>query len=687
MLNPPRLPLLLSLVLASSPAFPQSSGEQDDVYYLPPVTVMDLGPLPGDISVPIRTLDLRELGESPAIRLDEALEAIPGADLFRSASSRSAHPTIQGLSLRQIGGNAAGRTLVLLDGVPQNDPFGGWVNWSAMPAGLVQQATLRTGGGAAPYGPAALTGVLELETMATPESLVHGIYGEGGRRALSLRAEPQFEQASVLLFGQTSRDPGHWVRPEAERGPVDSRAGVDSETGRVSVGTRTANSGLTASAHWFQEERTNDTRMEGNDSRGREVSIRGFTGTATSGLEGLLYWQDREFSNIFTSVNEDRSSESPVVDQFSAPSEAFGGKLSARWEAGPLTGESGADFRIVEGVNNEYARDLGAGFTRRRAAGGESSFVGLYTVATTSYADTDVSAAVRADYWKHSNGFNKEFDLPSNELLLNETFGDRDGWELTGRLGAERNLGERIQVYGAFYNGFRPPTLNELYRSFRVGDVITVANADLDPEMLAGVDLGFRWRHSQTLYGSSTLFAVRLSDAIANVTIGEGPGNFTPGGFVPAGGILRQRQNLDRIETFGWEGDIIWKPASELELTLRWLLTESEVFGGGLDGKRPALTPKASGSVSARWSILENLSLLGQVRLSGASYEDDLNELKLAPYALLDLGAYWQASEQLLVGVKVRNIFNDRIETGRTSDGDLSIGEGRNAWIEATWRF
>ena len=47
-----------------------------------------------------------------------------GSRCSRRASSLVAHPTTQGVSLRGVGPSGVSRTLVLLDGLPLNDPFG-----------------------------------------------------------------------------------------------------------------------------------------------------------------------------------------------------------------------------------------------------------------------------------------------------------------------------------------------------------------------------------------------------------------------------------------------------------------------------------------------------------------------------------------------------------------------------------
>ena len=92
----------------------------------------------------VETIDRDRLEKAPSHQLDEVLKQVPGLQLFRRSDSTSGHPTSQGVTLRALGGNAASRALLILDGVPQADPFGGWVNWPAYdPAGLDQVRIVR----------------------------------------------------------------------------------------------------------------------------------------------------------------------------------------------------------------------------------------------------------------------------------------------------------------------------------------------------------------------------------------------------------------------------------------------------------------------------------------------------------------------------------------------------------------
>jgi outer membrane receptor protein involved in Fe transport len=116
----------------------------------------------------VQTIEDAALRNAPTSQLDQLLKQVPGLQLFRRSDARSAHPTSQGVTLRALGGNASSRALLLLDGVPQADPFGGWINWPAYdPAGLAEVRVVR-GGGSVAHGAGALAGTIEMTSRLAP---------------------------------------------------------------------------------------------------------------------------------------------------------------------------------------------------------------------------------------------------------------------------------------------------------------------------------------------------------------------------------------------------------------------------------------------------------------------------------------------------------------------------------------
>src|SRR5207253_9774558 len=103
---------------------------------------------------------------------------------------------------------------------------------------------------------------------------------------------------------------------------------------------------------------------------------------------------------------------------------------------------------------------------------------------------------------------------------------------------------------------------------------------------------------------SLTGFANRLKDAIANVTLGHGPGLFPGVGFVAAGGAYSQRQNVDAVNVRGIEASAQWS-SGPWALAAGASLTHARMHASGaaafLDGLRPAETPDFAATLSASW--------------------------------------------------------------------------------------
>jgi iron complex outermembrane receptor protein len=95
---------------------------------------------------------------------DDVVRQIPTFSLFRRRSSLASHPTTQGVSLRGIGPSGVSRTLVLLDGVPFNDPFGGWVYWSRVAIETADHIEVVDSSSSSLYGNYAMGGVIHFVT-------------------------------------------------------------------------------------------------------------------------------------------------------------------------------------------------------------------------------------------------------------------------------------------------------------------------------------------------------------------------------------------------------------------------------------------------------------------------------------------------------------------------------------------
>jgi len=653
------------------------------------VTAARLPPALGDPAFSVRRLGPDEIASAP--RLDEALKQVPGVSLFRRSSSLSANPTVQGLSLRAIAPSGAGRALVTLDGVPQNDPFGGWVIWSSLPPERVGAAEVVKGAGAGPYGAGALTGVVALEERTGAGDPVEADLSAGGRGYDRVSAVADVALGGgVLLAGVTAERSNGWIPVRQGRGAADVPLTLEARSaalsGRVPVGRAV----LAARIGAYAEERGSGLLGGGSEASGADVSLTLAAPPARDGWGWRLqaWGRETDFSQTSVSVAPGRVGTTPAAAQDATPASGFGLNAALRRASPGWSLEFGADARAAEGQTRERFRFMAGDFTRRRVAGGRSTVAGVYVEGARKAGPWLLAGGARLDAWTTGDGARLERDRATGAVTLDDRPPDRDGVVPTARLGVRRELGEGLYARAAAYSGFRPPTLNELHRPFRVGNDVTEANPALEPERLYGTEIGFG-REDDRFGWSATAFWNRLDDPVTNVTVGFGPGSFPRAGFIPAGGVLRERRNAGRIQAVGLELDAAWRPGERLALDAALGVTDARVDGGAdapqLTGKRPAQAPVWTATAGVRWAATGRLSLSTRLRWESRRFEDDLNSRVLSAGLQADAQATWRATRSVELYLAADNLFDAAVETGETADGIESFAAPRT--VRAGVRF
>ena len=672
-----RLPPLLLLIASPAPAFAQETVEEIVV------TGRGLPPAAGEEVFSTIAIGRDRLTGSASNRLEDILRDVPGFQLFRRSDARSANPTSQGATLRALGGNASSRALLILDGVPQTDPFGGWVSWPAFDPLRLGEVRVTRGGGSGAFGPGALAGTIEL-ISADPEAGPRGSVAYGSRgsldahAALGLAAGPGF----VTLSGALMRGDGFIPIVAEQRGAVDRPSPY--EQANLSIRAAAPLGGgveLQASGLAFTDARERGTAFSDIRTDGADVSLR-LVGRSWSALASV---QARNFSTSFASGGAGRATVARASEQYNVPSTGLGARFDWRRNLGERTElRLGADWRDTVGETRErYSFVAGAG-TRGRVAGGRTRTLGAFGEASWRSDAFTLTAAGRLDRWNILDGHLNERIFATGTTLTDTAFRDRSGWEPTGRAGIAWRPAATLTLRSAAYLGWRLPTLNELYRPFRVGADATAANAALDPERLNGIEAGADWRPARGIRIGATAFRNRLEGAIANVTLGTGPGTFPGVGFVAAGGEYRQRQNLDAIDARGIELDVQVN-AGPWSLSGGGSLVEAQVEATGaalpLDGLRPAQTPRHSLSATAAWRAAKGGRAALTARYVGSQFEDDLNGQSLPSALTFDAAASWPLTKSMAVEARAENLTNHPVLAAISGDGILERATPRTLWI------
>ena len=654
------------------------------------VTGRGLADALGDWAYDIVTIDRDRIEANASDRLESVLADVAGLQQFRRSDSRSANPTSQGITLRGIGGNASSRALLILDGVPQADPFGGWVPFPAYATGRLGRIRVTRGSGSGYQGPGALAGTVELES-AVPDTPFIGSVAYGSRDAIDAQGSAALIRGGGFATLSTAYARGDGFTPTVaeDRGPIDRPAPYEQASAALRTVVHVApDTELQASASGFTDRRDRGTDFTGNRSKGADASLR-LVGRGRWAWSALGYLQTRAFASSFASIDARRTTATRTLLQYNTPATGTG----ARIEIAPPLGDRvtlrlGGDVRDVSGRTQELYTYVAGRPTRRREAGGSTTTAGLFADGSVEAGLVTLSLGGRVDRWSITDGRLLERTLAGGAALTDARFPDRHGTEATGRGGIAWRPAEAVTLRAAAYRGWRLPTLNELYRPFRVGADAVAANAQLSPERLDGYEAGVTVAPTPRTSIAVTLFDNRLHDAIANVTAGMGPGQFPGVGFVGAGGTYRARQNLDTIRSRGVELDASWR-TKHFGARLSWSHVDARVRASGaavaLDGLRPAQTPRdqLSATLDARTGGVI-ASLTG--RYVARQFDDDQNSRGLAPATTFDAYLALPLTSALLVEARAENLANERVEAGISGVEILERATPRTLWLGLRYR-
>lgn len=580
----------------------------------------------------------------PALTLADKLRQVPGFGLFRRTSSMNANPTTMGLSLRGLGANGASRALVLEDGIPLNDPFGSWVYWDRVPAAAVQSIEVAEEGASSLYGSEAMGGVVQFFTrQPQPAGLtVDASYGNMNTQDLSLAAGGQLGKWYSTVSGEASQSDGYFLVPTDYRGPVDTRTGNNHGDVDLMVGRKIfKDSEVFARGWYFDDARNNGTAGQRNQIRMGGGALGANLDLGSAGSLALRFYGEGEtyFQNFYSVAFNQESQY--LTDSQTVPAQGTGGSAVWRRSLGhrqtlvagfDLHEEMGHSHEIITGSTGSEFRSTSAG-GRQRTTG----FFGEDLIQLSSSWVLNLSG--RYDHWTN---FEASYlctpgvsTCPANQL-----FPDRSYDVFNPRATLLHQFNSHVSWSASVYRAFRAPTLNELYRGYRVGNVTTNPNATLTAERLTGGETGIDMTGFQRHFEvRGVFFYNQIVNPIANV---------------PINATTAERENLGRISAPGFEIDAIEHINDRFQLSAGYQYVDSKVVSA--PGQPELLntwvqeTPHNSFTFEARYDDPSVISLSFDGQLIG----QQLDTVPTTPPSYL--GSYFvlgaMASRRIAYGIE-----------------------------------
>jgi outer membrane receptor protein involved in Fe transport len=614
----------------------------------------------GETPLSVSVVPRSRIESAAAPSLDDVLRQTAGFSIFRRSSSRNANPTTQGVSLRGVGASGASRTGVFLDGVPLNDPFGGWVQWGRVPAASVEVVEVLRGGASSLYGDASLSGAINVTPRKADSrfNAAADIFG-GSQRTIAGSGFAGAKTGKWLFALDVGNFQTRGFRPvdEAARGPVDVFAGVRSNTFAARIERSLhKDSFVFIRPSYFGEVRTNGTGLQTNRTHIRQITTGGDLRAEARNLQlrFRLFGGDQVYDQVFSVISPARTSEALNRIQ-RVPTDSIGISIQGSAVFGTHTILAGIESRRVRGASDEV------GFTNNIAAiavgsGGRQSTTGFFVQDLVKIGNRAVLAgSLRHERWKNTDATSFSRSISTTGVVLTR-FPDRRDDALSPQLSALFRLTGQVSLFGSVSRSFRSPTLNELYRAFRVGNVFTNANENLKAERSDNAEAGVGF-NSERFSVRTNFFFAWINDAISNVTLSTTPTLIT-----------RQRQNAGRTRSSGLEieGNASF---SRIAFAVSYQFASSILTSFNSNplivGRRIPQVPRHQINFQVDLSAKKwNFAL--QTRASGEQFDDDLNQFRLEPFLHADFFLSRRIKSRVQVYFAVENVVNTRYSVGKT---------------------
>ncbi len=661
------LAIASSLLAATSPAGTEEISNSISDYEEIVVTAARRERLKSDVPVSVTVISGADLEETAAQSLDDALRIVAGIGL-PAQSSIVSHPTSQSISLRGLG---ATRALVLLDGIPLNDGFGGWVNWSKIPLRNIDRVEIVRGGGSSLYGTYAMGGVINIVTRPAEgrSAQLDGSYGSQNTTRIDAYGSEQFGDTTVALQYDYFNTSGYKVVPRSERGPVDQKA--DSEHHNWTLSANHAfseNVDLSFTGTLFREKRNVGTRLSDNQRDVVDYSTR-LRAEMENGdeIQLALFGEVQDFDNSNTRVARDRDSETLALTQ-KVPSSQIG--ASAQWSRGFDMAEAhllaGVDFRYITGKNEQTIVNINGVDPGDLDTEGKQQAIGAFMeLELHPLPELEVLTSIRLDYWRNFAGLRK--DQVGDRIH----FSDKNEFEVSPRLSLRYEVSEIIALRGAVYRAFRAPSLNELYRGFYAGNTPFNPNAELGPEILkVGGELGMDVTHGPMSL-RATGFWNELKDTIAFVQ------------QAPFPNALFQRENVAKTRSRGFEIEAELELFKVLSLMPSYTYLDATIEKYNPDpsreGNKLPNVPSHMVGFTVRYDDPRILTLSVRGRYLSRRYANDRNTQPLESHFVMDITASRAFLDHWQVYVQASNIFDKTYRAGQTGQVG-SLGAPAQVW-------
>jgi outer membrane receptor protein involved in Fe transport len=604
----------------------------------------------------VSLITAKDIDTTPVKSLDGVLRKIPSINL-PGLESYQLFPNLSTVSMRGLGGS---RALVLLDGMPLNDPFFGYVQWNLVPMGDVNRVEVVRGGGAALWGNYAMGGVIDVVTrVPSGDSLsldaAGGSYGTV--RANGFGSLAVSDDVQLGFDAATMRTDGYIDVTPAFHTPLIVPNSFQADTLHATMQFKiddTFSGDVHAAYHdtgqtLHTPDNTN-SQTEWNLSSDLVADLGSSSLTATA----FHVYARLRSDNSDTPIGGVAGTNEYVQNRHFTPATSDGASIV--WA---MTGtdwlrllSAGVDYQSLHGNDTgfNFSPTGNGAVIRTDIARGSQRFAGVF--AQTDIAplpDLDILASARYQYFENYGGFN---GAPGGAGVVPATSTS----SFDPRLSVRYDVTSFFSVRAAAYRAFHAPVMNSLYRSFSNRFGIFFSNAALKPETLTGEEAGFDLNFG-SVHGQATYYYNEVDDLLTTRPLlpAERPPGFLFG---------TRNINAGTARAQGAEVSLDWNILQGLDARLGYAYADSVITSNAADhisiGKQLGGVPKQTGSATLGYTGDGGWKVSAEVFWHDKFFNDNDHTLPIGSQFTVGLAASYPIGEHFEPYVQIENLLDER---------------------------
>lgn len=606
-----------------------------------------------DVPSSIEVITQQDIKNSVAKSADELLKEISGIDLKHSMG-----PVTTGTSnkivMRGLGGTTEGRVLLLIDGVPMNDLYGGDLEWNRIPLSIIQRVEIVKGAASALYGSGAMGGVINIITKnPTGQSRadVSLTYGGMNTKKGSLAASGKIGGIGLSVAADKLSSDGY--NPET---PANTKSYTrDKGTKRQNVNGKItydldSTSSLFVSGSYYDNQTTGTLALPGFNPffQAQKTYTAGYTKKFDNQgeLSVRTYMKD-EYSD-YDSANSAKTAVQYVSSNTNLD-RGGGVQFMLPLTNDPVFGTStfvtGIDLR--QGSIDRHNLYLD-GSGRDIKIQGKQKYIGVFLQDEMFIGDRwIVNIGGRYDTWSNYDGYGYDTSMTPTET--NYKTSSTSGF--SPKAGIVYRMSDATSLRASAGSAYRAPTLSDLYNTFVSGSRVWYGNPDLKPERVISYELGldqkiFDGKLNMTAYQS---YAKDFFYFIATTPMD---------GYTAA----QTKTNVGKVEIHGIETDFSYPLVQDVRLMANYTYNISKIkeyqANTALEGNYLIEVPKHKGSLALTYNNPERFDAKLALRYVGKRYSNDTNTAQYNSYTVCDLKVAKKFGSRFEGSLEVDDVFD-----------------------------